>query len=269
MLRSRGDYPALVDYLAAWTERNPSSGSAYQQYLSALVRADREDEANGLIEKWLADGCTTDELSSADAQRLYAASRQAMGQGYNLHTNRLDERWIEPLAEIVLFVARLDETPQSMHVTVTSQIMGNRRFTQTDQCRRVRREVAKLLVARIDTLPVVRIHRWLGWISPNDPVVEKDTWQRLADSLLKRWEAEEDDDRKHQLAQPLIQILSGRLGTTQYLAFLRRQVEEGPEKFRTHYVGQLFNALLNQPWSAERRSRCWSNFPTPRSLFNG
>ena len=100
MLRSRGDYPALVEYLAAWIENNPESGSPYQQYLSALVHADREDEANDAIDEWLAEGHTTDEFSAAAGQRLVAAARQAIGRGYNLHTNRLDPRWPKPLAEL-------------------------------------------------------------------------------------------------------------------------------------------------------------------------
>ena len=250
MLRSRGDYPALVEYLAAWIAKNPQSGSPYQQYLSALVRADKEDEANDTIAKWLTEGRTTDKLSSAAGQRLYAATRQAIGQGYNLYTNRLDDRWPKPLADLVLFTARQEKTPQAMQVQAAAQIMGHHRFRQTDECRRVRREVAKLLVARIDTLEVARVRRFLGWITPNDPVVEKKVWQRVADGLLKRWEAEEDVDKKHQLAQPLIQVLSGHLGTEPYLAFLRRQLAEGPKKHRATYANQLFNTLIGQPWSA-------------------
>jgi tetratricopeptide (TPR) repeat protein len=248
MLRNRGDYRALVEYLAAWIENNPESGSAYQQYLSALVRADREDEANDTIQAWLAEGRTTDELSSATGQRLYAAARQAIGQGYNLYTNRIDDRWPKPLADLVLFTARLDKSPQAMQVQAVAQIMGHHRFRQTDECREVRRVVARLLVARIDTLPVDRVGRFYGWISPNDPVVENNVWQRVTDGLMKRWEAEEDADKKHRLAQPLIQILSGKLGTEPHLAFLRRQFAEGPKKYRTTYAGQLFNTLIGQPW---------------------
>ena len=249
MLRSRGDYPALVTYLAAWIEKNPESGSAYQQYLSALVRADREDEANDTIAAWLAEGHSTDELSPAAGERLYAAARQAVGQGYNLYTDRFDERWLTPLADLVVFTARLDESPQAMHVQAVVQIMGHSQFQQTDECREVRRVVARLLVARIDTLPVDRVQRFYGWIAPNDPPVDNDVWQRVSDGLTKRWEAEEDANEKHRLSQPLIQILSGKLGTEPHLAFRRRQLAEGPEKYRTAYARQLFDTLIGQPWT--------------------
>jgi len=49
----------------------------------------------------------------------------------------------------------------------------------------------------------------------------------------------------------LKQILSGRIGQEEYLAFLRRQVKEGPEKYRRSYRDNLFHALLQQPWTQE------------------
>ena len=86
---------------------------------------------------------------------------------------------------------------------------------------------------------------------PNDPAVEQDVWQNVATPLEKRWAAENDIDVRHALGQSLTQVLSGRVGAEQCLAFLRRQLREGPDKLRTQYVRTLFDALLSQPYSAE------------------
>ncbi len=251
MLANRGDYPALVEYLAAWSESNPESGSLYQQYLAALVRADREEEANDMIAKWLAEGQTAEELSPAAGQRLDAAVRQALGGGYNLRTNRIEERWRKPLTELVLFMARLEKPAQSVQDQAINQVMNHYQFQQTDDCRKIRREIAPLLVARIDTLSVARIQQFYNWIAPHDPVVEDDVWQQIVERLMKRWAAEEDEVLKQQLAQPLIQILANEFGSDHHLAFLRRQLAEGPPSFRPNHAQQLFNLLIDQPWSPE------------------
>jgi len=95
------------------------------------------------------------------------------------------------------------------------------------------------------------VQRLVNWIWPNDPAVETNAYSRIAKVLKRRWSEQSDPQIQHQLAQPLVRILSGRLDADQYLAFLRLQWQQGPEDYRTVYANQLFNALLGQPWSAE------------------
>ncbi|MHC4180928.1 MAG: tetratricopeptide repeat protein, partial [Planctomycetota bacterium] len=124
-------------------------------------------------------------------------------------------------------------------------------FQGTDQCRKLRKRFVGVLTAEIGSLKPVEIERFVGWIWPNDPAVEAQVWRRIAAALEKRWSAESDPKVKHQLAQPLVRILSGRLDAEEHLAFLRKQLQEGPKEHRAHYANQLFGALLGQPWSAE------------------
>src|SRR5262249_31970000 len=71
-LQQQGRYPDLVEYLAGWIKENPESVSPYQQYLSALVRADQLDKANAVIAQWLKEGLAG-ELMPPAAARLSAA----------------------------------------------------------------------------------------------------------------------------------------------------------------------------------------------------
>ncbi|HUT94170.1 MAG TPA: VIT domain-containing protein [Thermoguttaceae bacterium] len=251
-LRSRGRYPELVDYLAAWVERNPESATAYQQYLSALILADREGEANTLMTTWLAEARTPDKLAPAVAARLDAAVLQALGQGYNLWTDWIDQRWLEPLAEAALFFARHESG-----INTAARIMGDYRFQRSDPCRRVRRTIADVLRAEIDTLAPVQINQFVEWILPNDPELDPQAWKQIAAGLHRRWSAEKKPEVKHQLAQPLARVLSSHATTDEHLAFLRLQWREGDEQYRAGYALQLFSALIGQPWSAEREDEAF------------
>jgi tetratricopeptide (TPR) repeat protein len=253
LLEQEGRYPDLVDYLAEWMKRNPSSMITYQRYVSALFKSGRTDEANTVIEQWLKEGRTPDRLRPEAAAKLQAAVQQALGQGYNLYTDRIDERWLSPLADAAIYFARSDS---QQHIADT--IMGNWRFQQTDQCRLVRKGAAALLGAELEKLPADQVQRFVSWIMPNDPAVEPQTWKRLAAELHKRWAAETDPAVKGRLAGTLLQILSSRVGAEEHLAFLREQFDKATEENRTSCAAALFDALLTQAWSAERENEAFS-----------
>jgi len=130
LLRSQGRYPELVDHLAEWVKRKPDGNSAYRQYLGALIWAGREDEANALIAQWLKEAQTPGRLAPDVAARLEAAVWQALGQGYNLWTDRIDEQWLTPLAQAVLFFARHES---QLHTA--DRIMGHHRFQRIGEVR--------------------------------------------------------------------------------------------------------------------------------------
>ena len=246
LLRNQGRWPEMTEYLARWVQRNPKALTAYQRYLPALMRTDQIDKANSLIAAWLKEGRMAEKLPADVSFRLRAAVSQALGQGYGMRTNRIDRQWLDPLAETVRFFARHETNSD-----IANQIMNDSRFQRSDQCRKLRKGFAGVLAAEIATLKPVEIERFVNWIWPNDPAVEAGVWRRIATGLHRRWSAESDPQLKHQLAQPLMKILSGRLTAKEHLDFLRQQLEEGPEKHWAHYANLLFNALLAQPWSAE------------------
>ncbi len=256
LLRQQGRFPRLAEYLAAWVDRDPENETAYSQYLSASVRTDQEKKANRLVAKWIKEGQRPSPIEPAVASRLSAAVSLALGQGYNLHTNRIEERWFDPLAETALFFA----THES-HAHIADRIMGQWRFRRSDACREVRRKIVRVLTDQIGTLPAGRLQSLVGWAMANDPAVEAQVWRRIAKVLEQRWAEEDDANDKGQLAAPLIRILSSRLTAEEHLAFLRRQLEEGPEANRANYAEQLFAALLAQPWSAEYENEAFALLP--------
>ena len=85
----------------------------------------------------------TGELTPVAAARLQAAVAQALGRGHNLSTDRIEDRWLAPLADTVLFFAR---RPGELYVADT--IMQSN-FARSDECRKVRKAVLEVLGQQI------------------------------------------------------------------------------------------------------------------------
>ena len=199
------------------------------------------DRAYALMTRWLSEGQASGKLTPATLARLRAAISQARGQGYNLYTNRIEERWLKPLAEAALVLARRDETLVSAH-----WILSDGNFQRSEEAARVQKKLLAELIGGIDKLPASHVEYYLLWL----PSATTDDWKRVVDGLHKRWLAETDSNKKQQLGRALVQVLP-RQEPAALLAFLHEQWQKGPAQFRTSYARDLFNTLLAQPWSAE------------------
>lgn len=251
LYRSSGLYPELVEYLQAWVATEPENLSAYQQYLTALIKNDQIEQAHALITQWLADAGQLEGWTQRTYVRGQAASQQALGQGYDLNTDRLDERWYDPLADIVLFHLQHEGQSPREAVSLADSIMQNHRFRGTPQAMRVRNEVANVLDQRLAELAFEPMNRMVNWIWNDMPAAAADQWKRIEQEVARRWHQEPRDTQKHAWGQLLGRVLSEKIGTEAYLEFLRKQVDEGPQQRHDEYVQALFNTLLNQPWSQE------------------
>ena len=121
--------------------------SVYQQYLSApdpgRPGAAMRCPAGGVAESRRRPG----ELSPAASARLSGAVWVALGQRA-LHLHRPDRREMAGAAG----GRRPGGRPQpDRDLSLANQIMGHWRYRQTDECRRARAEIAKLLVAEVAT----------------------------------------------------------------------------------------------------------------------
>ena len=243
---NQGRLPEQAEYLARWVAGNPGNQNAYERYLSALMRTDQLDQANELMTKWLVIPGDAEGIEPAALGQLNAAVSVALGNGHNIHRNRIEERWFGPLSAVVrrLALSKTQSYP-------ASRTMSDWRFYRADACRALRKEFTEVLRKDAGTLDLSQIQKLINWVWPNDPVVEAPVWKEIAGKLEARWAEEKDLNARNQLGQRIVQILSGRVGASENLAFLHRQWREGPAEFKTHYASQLFDGLLGQPWSQE------------------
>ncbi|MBM4092325.1 MAG: hypothetical protein FJ276_23295, partial [Planctomycetes bacterium] len=202
MYREEDRYEELVSFLTTWAATNPAGASAYQQLLSAMVKSGRIEEATELVDQWLEEGMQAGRLPKSVAGRLTAAVEFALGDAFELRIGRLDRRWREPLAKLVLFHAQQPTRPECVN-----QIMSHRRFQETEQSVRVRTEVFKALSDGIDALRIGHLQQCVDWAWNAE--VDKSVWSAIAGGLRKRWDAETQPERKHALGQLVARVLQG------------------------------------------------------------
>ena len=165
-------------------------------------------------------------------------------------TNRIDERWLAPLAETTLFFAR-HETRGG----IADQIMGNHRFRETDAGREVRRKAAAIVVAHVETLRPDEVRRLIDWVLPNDPQLEPAQWKRIAAGLRKRRTAESKVEIRNPLDETLVRVLQQHAEADELLAFLRTRLASARKQDRVAFAWALFDALLAQTLVGRPRKR--------------
>ncbi|AWM39466.1 Vault protein inter-alpha-trypsin [Gemmata obscuriglobus] len=255
LLRQQGRYRDLADYLGAWVEGSPESESPYARYLSALVWSSRSERAEALTAQWMREAQKEGELPPAVAARLGAAVNFALGRGHELSTNRPDERWNAPLAEVATFFVRRDD-----QLGLVASILNLSRFGSTDTGRALRKQFAEKFVRSIDALSLARVSFLLDYLLPHADT-DGATWQAVAAALRKRWEAEKEPHRKHQIGQQVARALTALEGGG-LLDFRRRQLETAAEGYRSRYAQQLFDALLERDWTPAAEDELFSLLDT-------
>ncbi|MCA9240153.1 MAG: hypothetical protein KDA37_08140, partial [Planctomycetales bacterium] len=246
LLESLGRWSDAADYLERWIARNPEAARPYERRLAALLRLDQIEPMNALIDEWLRAARQPGELPPAALARLNAAVAQAQGRGYAIRTNRLDERWLDPLADTVRFFA-LHEN----HASIAEQIMNDGAFRDSDQCRALRSEYLRVLRTDAATLKPAELNRLIGWVLANDPAVDNDPWKEIAHAIQQRWAGAQHNPERPQLTQALESILSNRF-PEEHLEFLRARLAADSKEERASIANALFNTLLSRAWSAER-----------------
>ncbi len=249
----------LVAFVDEWLAENPVQTSAYQIRLAALIGADRTDDADQQAREWLEAGVIAEEHSEAQRAALNAAILYCQGQYYNLGSNRFDPQWLDPLLRAVQVWL-----PHEHHFSLVVQVMGNHRFSNSDQADVFRREIAERLQQHAAELPVQQLDRYIIWTS-SAGVWTTAEWMQLAEVLRTRWDAEENSTKRRQLGDALTGIYASHAITTDYLPFLRTRVQREQEEDSAVDVNtavqRLFNALLSVTWTEENETEALSLLP--------
>ena len=267
LLQQQGRYDDMVEYLAGWVKRNPPSQGIYAHYLSALVWSDHEKQADERIAQWIRDA----EEAVRAARRHRCAGRTAARRHGTASSGRVAGDWtrLQPIYQsrrpaVVQDAGRCGDRirPSSWAGAVADQIMNNyNNFRESDECRHLRKTALRKLLDEMSKLRSSEVVRLLGWISVNDPVVEKPAWEKIAAGLQHRWEAESDWQMKDRFGNMLAGVLRDHLGAESWLAFLRTQLKGSPDESRAGHAKQLFEALLGQPWKQQYEDEVFRLLP--------
>jgi hypothetical protein len=255
LLHEEGRYKDEADYLSERTNDLPNVQEVHWRYLSALVFADRLAQAEEFVRQWMALGQTdADERNGIDGEklspevvaRLQAAVSYAHGDRWNLNVYRFEEQWLAPLA-----VAARRFALHPHHANIAQEILGDWRFSDTDEADGVRRDLFARLQAEVETLTPSQLGVLVTWTIGQTPAQDNLQWKAIAEAIRKRWDAAPDAKAKHALSGPLVSIYSSRFADSEYLPFLRAQLDVANEDYRASYAAQLFNVLLAQRWTEQ------------------
>ncbi len=142
----------------------PSGTWLHSRWLAAMIRLGKTDEAYAQIDAWLAEGVARkgEAFDMQTRNRLGAAIEVLTGRGYGVQPNDIPERFHRGLAKVVRTFAL-----SAKDASFAESIMGDYRFTRTEQVRTLRKHFAQVLEKRAATLDVAAVNCLLGWLGTN------------------------------------------------------------------------------------------------------
>ncbi len=157
LYRGQARWEDLLRFTTKWIDRKPQYESTYQQHLSALIYNDRFDEANKLALQWLKEAEIDGKLTPDQESRLSVAISFAQGNAYDFWSNRMDERWFEPIAEAIRFFIR------SKSQTQVASRLWDYHFSGSEEADRLRGYFLNLLETDLAGRTPEQINLLVSW----------------------------------------------------------------------------------------------------------
>ncbi len=252
ILESTGRFQQLVDYAQQWMASDPESTEACRQYLMALVKTDQLQQANQAVAQWVRAA-----LDAEETPQQLKAQLESLRVLYEYNADQMwDPQWRDLLVQLGVKVVR-DPNPD---VSILNAMLGDYQVRQSESVQKICQEIVAVLSAQLSEMPLERASQLVSWLQYANASVDADTWRAFATTAQQRWAGESQIERKHRWGQSTSQLWQ-RVGVAQRLVFLRRQVQEGPEKYRSQYCQQLLQAVLEHPWQQQLEDEALTLLP--------
>ncbi len=246
----------FVKYIEDWEKQKIGTIDQYtfNQYLSALISLNQEAKASKLIKEWLTT-YRKEKLEQIEANKLSAAIQQALGQGHNFYTQRVEPEYLDILADTARYF--------SSHLIANNysgQILQNYNFTHTDKGRALQTEFYRKLQHDVRQMSPEQIQHYFSWIKPYfaDEVEGENGWQKILDDVFLSWQKEKTEQGKQLLGSVIISYGRSELRLNYYRAvFIAANT---PEK-KSIAAYSLFYALLGEKWSASTQNELLQLLP--------
>jgi tetratricopeptide (TPR) repeat protein len=248
LLKRQSRAADLVDFLQEWVDGNSENQQLYTEYLTALGLANRDDEADGFVRKWLADGRVDSELAGAELARFNAALSFALGQRQGYSMSYVLPEWLTPLAQTCRFFLGHEH-----HFAFAKRILDTYYFQQTDEFDQLIVEISGLLKAEADELPLDVARSMVTWCVGRSKLTDDD-WGGIAETLHDRWLALEKTQDRQTLGYSIVQIYRAKSPDDRLLPFMRERIEKANELKESNaatFAVELFNELLTRTWTEE------------------
>ncbi|HET6202452.1 MAG TPA: VIT domain-containing protein [Planctomycetota bacterium] len=256
-LWERRDLSRLLPTLEAWIATSPKQETPYQRRLSTLLGLGREGDADA----WVAGRLSTEGIPSGEEERamLGAAVQFALGHGWDYWQNRIEEKWLEPLAAL----ARRLISVEAWGGFLAGQILGDGRFQQSDACAGLRRLLLADLTApgAVESMPLDRLGRYLPWIPWDRTHVDEEVWRSVTDRVLARWSEAKERTERTTLAFHVLTLLDAHGETAEAIGFLRILLAGAADDDRPTLANRLLDRLVGQEWGEPLEEEILSLLP--------
>lgn len=255
LLKQQGRSNELVEFLKEWVDARTGDQQLYAQYFEALGLANRDDEADETVGKWLEAGRIPGELVGADLARFNASLSYALGQRHSRIINYILPEWLTPLAETSRFFLRHEH-----HFAFSKRILDSYYFKQTDEFDQLIVEVSAILKADVDNLSIDAARAMVAWCVGKSKLTTDD-WHEIASALTVRWSVLGKRVERQSLGDMIVEIYRAKSRDDRMLPFMRERLEKAntlKESNAAAFTVELFNGLLARRWSEEIESEAFA-----------
>ncbi len=251
LLWDRRRIEELEQTLAAWIEHESRDRTTWKRWFSIPYFRGNDKAGDETLLAALQKRIDDDAPEPAWV-RLGAAADIALGNGWNFHAQRIEEMFHQPLADLVRHLWRNVERSD----TPVYRILSDWRFGRTDGGRNIRQSMRADVLAEgaIESMPVVRLKRYIEWIGWGPKQVQDEPWQQTLDRVRARWNAAKDKDERGTLGNLVLKLLDARGRREEAIAFARVRLESAHETVRVARATDLYKRLLKTPVRDEHQT---------------
>jgi len=246
------DLPGMNRVASDWMKADPENWVSYHCYLGSLMFRDRATE----VERWIGARLGEEPSDAVKLAKIRAAVHHAIGQGWSMGTNTVDDAWQIPLASLV---RRCAKTGGTKTLQIANEIVGNYYFRRTDAFRDLRKEflVDMLGDKGIAEMPLNRMAIYMSWIVWGRNSIDRKDWEKARDMLRARFDKAGDVGAQGVLGSYVLQVLDAWQEKKPALQFLRDWMAVAKSHPET-VANNLFNRLLSMKWTKEYENEAFA-----------
>ncbi len=240
------DLPGLEAAVTAWIAAVPIDGYAPGwRFALPWYRGRYAEGSRAVVEALSAP--LPEEGDRAGKALQDAAVRTALGDGQNLWMRSIPLEWRGPLADL----ARRGARSEVRDGGPAGAILGDWRFRQTEEGRRLREELTTAVSAEgtIASLSLRRLTLHVQRLEWGAGEMDDATWRRVVDALLARWRATSDPADAEIVSGLVRRVFGARERTADLLSFLRERVSRAGDRDAPRAASDLLEALLAAPFA--------------------
>ena len=240
------DLTELQRVTTRWIGMEERNWVAYQRYLASLMFRNRGAEVEAWVRERFAQDDPSDEAGWA---RMYAAVQHAVGQGWNMYSYSVRERYEQPLVELARRCAQLGD---QRSLQIANLVAGNYYFRQTDAWRDLALQLREDLLseAGIADMTLPRLSFYMSWVAWDRNSISRPQWVTARDQLQVRFSTAPDLNTQQAIGRHVLTVLDAWEQKDAAVEFLRGWLDVAKANPET-VARNLFDRLLGLDWTRE------------------